>query len=57
MNKENNEIRNQLTEHKRNYRMVNPILLEAYCALHPARLTKLCMIMFNYLMATKQNQF
>ena len=49
----NNEIRNSLTEHQKNYKLCNLNLMSCYGGLYPATLTKLSLVIFNQILSNK----
>lgn len=49
----NNEMRNSLTEHQRNHKLISPYILDCYTGLYPASMTKISLVIFNLLLSTK----
>ena len=49
----NNETRNNLTEHQKNYKLCNLNLMSCYAGLYPATLTKLSLVIFNQILSNK----
>lgn len=48
------DIINSLTEHKKNYKLTNPFLMDCYAGLYPASLTKISLVLFNLLLSTRK---
>lgn len=51
---ESNKIRNALTEHNCNYKLINPNLMLAYVALSPPSLSKISIALFMTIIANKR---
>lgn len=47
------KTRNAITEHKGNYKLYNPYLVDAYASLPLASLTKISMVLFNSILSNK----
>ena len=52
--KERNKIRNDLTEHKGNYKLLNLSLIDCYVALSPPMLTKISTAIFSGILSNKR---
>ena len=54
MGNTNNELRNVLTEHSKNYRNINPMIMDCYTGLMPNSLPKISFVIFNFLLNNKR---
>ena len=49
-----NEVRNLLTEHDTSHKLINTYLLDCYAGLSPNSLTKISVVIFNFLLNSKK---
>ena len=54
MMKERHKIRNDLTEHKGNYKLINPCLVDCYASLSPPMLSKISLVIFSGILSNKR---